>query len=128
MLQSVFGFGSGAVRQKNAELIAAGSAEQCACREKGPQAFRKTLQNRVSRGMAVEVVDELEVVDVELDVHERTAGIPSDQLFRFGIKAVAVVDAGQIVHMRELLEAFLALPVIQQCPGKPSHQQHDQHP
>ena len=91
------------VRQQHGELFAAETAEQVGAAQLVADQLRHRRQHLVAGGMAIGVVDRLEVVEVEGDATEGAA-VPAgegDELARFVLEGAAARDPGQRVGRGE---------------------------
>ena len=67
----------GTARGEHDEFVTAEARRQVAFADKATQALGDALQQLVARGMAVRVVDHLEVVEVEIEQRQRlVAAVP----------------------------------------------------
>ena len=108
------------------ELIATQTPENVGLPQPGPQDVRDAAQRRVTDGMAIGVVDVLEVIDVEKQQGRRAleAASERDRPRELGVERAAVEQPGQRVVRREMPQSLLqalALGDVSQNRGHGDH-------
>ena len=93
---ALYSFG-GLIRKKQTELISSISSDDGALREEGLHAGGQILQSLVAGGMAVHVVDEFEIIDIQLCNDAGSVRVLLQVAIEHLIKAAPVVNIRQIV-------------------------------
>lgn len=109
LAQQWVGFCGRAVRQEDAELVAAVAPDNGGMLEGLAETAGHAAQSSVAGVVAVEVVDALEVVDVDHDADGLGLRVAVEIGVHGGIKALAVVEAGQDIGVGQLAQVLAAV-------------------
>ena len=102
-------FGRGQVAEQDREFVAAEPRDDRIA-EHGLQMFGDIAQQRVARGVAKRIVDDLEIVKVDIDDHQpRFVAAPRERLVELLDEQFAVGQVGQPVVERDMGDLALAL-------------------
>ena len=68
--------------------------------------------------MAVEIIDELEIIDVKLCHDARLVWMPADMMIELVVEAASVIDTGELIGFGKVAEILPPLLESDDCPGQ----------
>lgn len=124
-LQQEPGFPCRAVRQEDAELIAAVAPDDGGRRECLAQIIGQTAQRLISGIVAVEIVDALEIIDIDHDTDGPNFGELIQIRINSRIEALAVVEPRQRIGIGQLAKVTAAVLQVKQGMCQEGHQKYE---
>ena len=117
---------AGAVLQDEAELVPAVAAQDAVRGEMRVHALGQLAQGLVPDGVAVDIIDGLEVVDVQKNAHAVGLGVFGQIGLQGLVKALAVEQAREGVRRGQVAEDVFLLPHPDEGQGQDQRQEHDE--